>query len=153
MHVNLCCDKQRNGQKCFCLCTQDSLADSLNDTFLNFLDGLIIRPTGVRKRSRAKTDGSFVYNAGSVDTQQWALYGLLEYKLDATSGVDSGFQGAVYYGMWWEHRKTSPFFLSTCCPALLIEVVGPMIRASALTFMGKVRRYARARTPCPCVSC
>lgn len=47
-------------------------------------------------------------------------------------------QGATYYGSAWAHRDTSPLFTSTYCPALLIEVLGPTVRVSALYWLDKV---------------
>ena len=47
-------------------------------------------------------------------------------------------QGATYYGNAWAHRHTSPLFTSTYCPALLIEVLGPTVRVSAVYWLDKV---------------
>jgi hypothetical protein len=69
---------------------------------------------------------------------------ILEVKLDMGSG-DSNFQGATYYGIFWQAREKYPFLQATCCPALLLEVVGPHLRVSALYWLQSV--VVRPLTP------
>ena len=47
-------------------------------------------------------------------------------------------QAATYYGNAWAQRYTSTPFTSTYCPALLLEVLGPNFRVSALYWLDKV---------------
>ncbi len=73
------------------------------------------------------------------DPLQWLLAGLLEVEMaDRDGAADSNFRGAARYGMFWQSRCTSIFFQQTCCPALLLEVVGPLLRVSALYWPDKV---------------
>jgi hypothetical protein len=79
------------------------------------------------------------------DPLSWRLCVVLEAKLDIGSKGDSNFQGATYYGIFWQARQHSPYLQRTCCPALLLEVVGPHLRVSALYWLQQV--VVRPLTP------
>ncbi|PNH01116.1 hypothetical protein TSOC_013011 [Tetrabaena socialis] len=93
---------------------------------------------GPRPAGQIMTDGLILANPGESDQLSWLLCALLEVKLGFSSPGDSNFQGATYYGVFWEVRRQSSFFKGTCCPALLLEVVGPHLRVSALYWLDDV---------------
>jgi hypothetical protein len=90
-----------------------------------------------RPSSRMKTDGLIVAYR-HVPAPKWLLCAVIELKLGLGSKGDSSFEGAAYYGVFWEARRTSAFYHRTCCPALLLEVVGPLLRVSALYWLSNV---------------
>eukprot|EP00198_Chlamydomonas_reinhardtii_P000694 XP_001690029.1 predicted protein [Chlamydomonas reinhardtii] len=94
--------------------------------------GLCFEKASVRPdRGRAQTDGVILIRDPDEVPAMHRLAALMEVKNDGGSG-DSNFQGACYYGVFWGTRPGSPYKQNTCCPALLLEVAGPMLRVSAL---------------------
>ncbi|KAG2428346.1 hypothetical protein HXX76_010492 [Chlamydomonas incerta] len=82
-------------------------------------------------RGLAQTDGAILSRDDPDDVAMHRLVALMEVKNVGGSG-DSSFQGACNYGLFWGTRPGSPYKRNTCCPALLLEVVGPTLRVSAL---------------------
>ncbi|KAG2431123.1 hypothetical protein HXX76_009653 [Chlamydomonas incerta] len=94
--------------------------------------GMCFEKVSVRPdRGRAQTDGAILIRDQDEAAAMHRLVALMEVKNVGGSG-DSSFQGACYYGVFWGTRPGSPYKQSTCCPALLLEVVGPTLRVSAL---------------------
>ncbi|KAG2447159.1 hypothetical protein HYH02_007905 [Chlamydomonas schloesseri] len=67
------------------------------------------------------------------------LFLIAEIKPSMGGGTgDSHFQGANYHLHFWRQRGNSEIFKSTCCPAFLLEVVGPHARLSAVAWLDRV---------------
>ncbi|KAG2436915.1 hypothetical protein HXX76_006434 [Chlamydomonas incerta] len=94
--------------------------------------GMCFEKASVRPdRGRAQTNGAILIRDSDEAAAMHRLVALMEVKNVGGSG-DSSFQGACYYGLFWGTRPGSPYKQNTCCPALLLEVVGPTLRVSAL---------------------
>ncbi|KAG2495000.1 hypothetical protein HYH03_006933 [Edaphochlamys debaryana] len=67
--------------------------------------------------------------------------------LEVASGMgdDSGdahYRGANYHLHFWRHRAgSSEAFRTSCCPAFLLEVVGPHVRLSSLAWLDRVTLF------------
>ncbi|PNH07961.1 hypothetical protein TSOC_005547 [Tetrabaena socialis] len=66
------------------------------------------------------------------------LFLVVEVKPGIGGSGDSHFQGANYLLHFWRGRADSDAFRNTCCPALLLEVVGPHMRLSAMAWLDRV---------------
>ncbi len=118
-------------------CTQAHFAELLRDLLATYLD-MPVLTAGPRPTSSMQADGMVLVNPHE-DPLQWLLAGLLVVQVAGQGeAADSNFQGAAHYGIFWHSRRTSSFFRQTCCPALLLEVVGPHLRVSALYWPDKV---------------
>ena len=125
MHRQLCCS------------VQSDLETYLHG-FLRDHVGLKIHKERPREGGRMATGGVTAVKPDFSDQLTWRLCVVLEAKREIGSKGDSNFQGASYYGIWWQARQQSPFLQRTCCPALLLEVVGPHLRVSALYWLHSV---------------
>lgn len=65
----------------------------------------------------------------------------------ALTSHTSSAQGATYFGNGWAHRTSSQLFATTYCRALLLEVLGPTVRVSALYWLDKVCMVRSTVTP------
>ncbi|KAG2486858.1 hypothetical protein HYH03_014541 [Edaphochlamys debaryana] len=96
-------------------------------------------------KSHLKPDWCVVDNVN----RPTGLLVILEFKNGLTGG-DPSLQGFGYYSKFWASRlvdttgKYSDLhnaFRRTCCPALLIEVLGPLLRVSSLAWLGRIVLY------------
>ncbi|GIL42556.1 hypothetical protein Vafri_518 [Volvox africanus] len=69
------------------------------------------------------------------------LFLIYEAKSGLGGSGDSHFQGANYHLQFWLKRTNSRIFKETCCPAFLLEVVGPHVRLSALAWVDRVTLF------------
>ncbi len=111
----------------------ETLLQALLSTYL----GKYVYKLGPEPTSTMLTDGMVVLNPQD-SKRQWRSCAFLEVKVDLGVAGDSSFQGTAYYGLFWKSRCTSIYFQRTCCPALLLEAVGPHLRVSALYWLDKV---------------
>lgn len=81
------------------------------------------------EESTSRSDGGLVVSADGID----ALVLLTEHK-NEMGGGDPYFQLQRTYGLFWEspERRDSDLHRFDCCPALALELVGPLLRVNAL---------------------
>ncbi len=94
--------------------------------------------------SASRSDGGIVVPAGEVD----ALLLVVEHKNEMHGG-DPYFQLQRTYGMFWEApgRHECALHCIDCCPALALEVVGPLLRVNALATLHANRVLCEPLTP------
>jgi hypothetical protein len=80
--------------------------------------------------SASRSDGGLLASVDGID----ALVLLTEHKNEMGSSGDPYFQLLRMYGLFWQApgRCNSNVFRCDACPALAIEVVGPLLRVNAL---------------------
>jgi hypothetical protein len=70
----------------------------------------------------------------------WSALGgialIVEIKNEAGISGDAGLQGQIYYAKSLLDEKHQHLLVTSHCPALLVEVVGPQLRISGLAFAG-----------------
>ena len=123
-----------------------SLQAEVNATLSAFL-GHELRPLRPDKStSSSSTDGSLVISVGGYDV----LVAVVEYKRDAFAGCcDPHFQLLRELQMFWEapERDCCALHAADACPALLLEVAGPLLRVSAAASLCANRVLSEPLTP------
>jgi hypothetical protein len=95
--------------------------------------------------SRSETDGGILVNVAGVE----CLLFVPEYKADVGTSGDPYFQLQRTYQLYWDapERRSSALLAADCCPALALEVVGPLLRVSALASLRGNRVLCEPLTP------
>ncbi len=88
-----------------------------------------------------KTDGAVVdMSSINPNSARW-MSALREVKHELCTGTkgkpDACYQATAYYAHFYGSRTSSPLFQHTPCPTVLLEILGPHIRVSALSWMGE----------------
>jgi hypothetical protein len=88
-----------------------------------------------------KTDGAVIDTTGSNPNSARWMSALREVKHELCTGTkgkpDACYQATAYYAHFYGSRTSSPLFQHTPCPTVLLEILGPHIRVSALSWMGE----------------
>jgi hypothetical protein len=123
-----------------------TLQAEVNATLSAFL-GHTLRPTKTNETaSSSATDGSLLVAAGGIDVPVL----LVEYKRDAfAGGCDPHFQLLRELQLFWEapERELCALRAGDACPALLLEVAGPLLRVSAAASLRANHVQAEPLTP------
>ena len=112
---------------------QDQRKTGIMAEFSQLLGPRVLGATPVKPGSRMAMDACVL--TGDVEFMDRRLIMLWEFKRYLEDGA---FQAGAYYGIYWEARHHSPFFKGSCCPVLLVEILGAHMRVSALYWAGRV---------------
>ena len=110
---------------------------------LERLLGMPVRESSPARSSRSRTDGSVVVNAAGVEV----LACLVVVKNELSSAGDPSFQGARTVQLSLSSPARAALRSRDVCPALLVEVVGPLLRISALSALSENRVLCEPLTP------
>ena len=97
--------------------------------------------TGTKGKPDACYQNAVIDMTGSNPNSAHWMSAVREVKHELCTGTkgkpDACYQATAYYAHFYGSRTSSPLFQHTPCPAVLLEVLGPHIRVSALSWMGE----------------
>ena len=98
--------------------------------------------------SGARPDAFVELTFGEPPDDLRALLAVVEWKNEMSS-ADPYFQGQAYYGRFWtgDAQRRRTLLRTDACPALMLEVVGPMLRVCALATLRGNRVQCEPLTP------
>ena len=126
----------------FCIKSDQDALELASDAVL----GPILNPhtfvkISIGKNLSFKTVGAVIDMTGSnPNSARWmsALRVVRHELCTGTTGKpDACHQATAYYAHFYGNLSSSPLFQHTPCPAVLLEILGPHIRVSALSWMGE----------------
>ena len=110
---------------------------------LERLLGMPVRESSPTRSSRSRTESSVVINVAGVEVMAC----LVEVKNELSSAGDPSFQGACTVQLSLSSPARAALRSRDVCPALLVEVVGPLLRISALSALSENRVLCEPLTP------